>query len=356
MKKIFLAVMALLCSLIGRAENGFAIDDFTIAANGEVTVQVKMNNDVVFSGFQFDLELPEGVSIKKNAQNKYTVAATNRLKVYDDFEETWTPTHTITVNPQSSGAYRVMVYSSTSADIQGNSGTAVLRMQLQASDQVMTGTFTLKFKNIVMSQADETQYKPADCSYNCTVTLSTTVTTLGYASFSWPKALDFTNSRLTAFIVTSCSNSSMRLEPVTKVPANTGLILKGVAGSENIYSLETTEDEELDDVSENMLTSNAAGTYTVETSNVYVLSNLDNGQAGFYRAEEGIHVGKYKSFLVLSTTFTSNALSFYEGTTGIDAITKDQMTIRDVYDLQGRRVSCHDKGIYVINGRKVIVK
>ena len=347
MKKIFLAVMALLCSLIGRAENGFAIDDFTIAANGEVTVQVKMNNDVVFSGFQFDLELPEGVSILDD--DGYWVDPTDRLKNGKKY-------HNVEVSLLPNGLYRIMVYSSSSKNIQGDSGDEVLEMELVASDQVMTGTFTPKFKNIVMSQADETQYKPADCSYNCTVTLSTTVTTLGYASFSWPKALDFTNSGLTAFIVTSCSNSSMRLEPVTKVPANTGLILKGVAGSENIYSLETTEDEELDDVSENMLTSNAAGTYTVETNNVYVLSNLDNGQAGFYRAEEGIHVGKYKSFLVLSTTFQSNALAFYEGTTGIDATKKDQMTIRDVYDLQGRRVSCPDKGIYVINGRKVIVK
>ena len=347
MKKIFLAVMALLCSLIGRAENGFAIDDFTIAANGEVTVQVKMNNDVVFSGFQFDLELPEGVSILDD--DGYWVDPTDRLKNGKKY-------HNVEVSLLPNGLYRIMVYSSSSKNIQGDSGDEVLEMELVASDQVMTGTFTPKFKNIVMSQADETQYKPADCSYNCTVTLSTAVTTLGYASFSWPKALDFTNSGLTAFIVTSCSNSSMRLEPVTKVPANTGLILKGVAGSENIYSLETTEDEELDDVSENMLTSNAAGTYTVETNNVYVLSNLDNGQAGFYRAEEGIHVGKYKSFLVLSTTFQSNALAFYEGTTGIDATKKDQMTIRDVYDLQGRRVSCPDKGIYVINGRKVIVK
>ncbi len=347
MKKIFLAVMALLCSLIGRAENGFAIDDFTIAANGEVTVQVKMNNDVTFSGFQFDLELPEGVSILDD--DGYWVDPTDRLKNGKKY-------HNVEVSLLPNGLYRIMVYSSSSKNIQGDSGDEVLEMKLVASDQVKTGTFTPKFKNIVMSQADETQYKPADCSYNCTVTLSTTVTTLGYASFSWPKALDFTNSGLTAFIVTSCSNSSMRLEPVTKVPANTGLILKGVAGSENIYSLETTEDEALDDVSENMLTSNAAGIYTVETNNVYVLSNLDNGQAGFYRAEEGIHVGKYKSFLVLSTTFQSNALAFYEGTTGIDATKKDQMTIRDVYDLQGRRVSCPDKGIYVINGRKVIVK
>lgn len=74
-------------------------------------MQIVMNNDEVFSGFQFDLELPEGVSIKKNAQNKYIMAATNRLKVYDEFEDTYVPTHNVECNQQSSGLYRVMVYS-----------------------------------------------------------------------------------------------------------------------------------------------------------------------------------------------------------------------------------------------------
>lgn len=374
MKKLLLATMALLCSLTGEADNGFAIDDFTIAANGEATIQIKMNNDVTFSGFQFDLELPEGVSIKRNDQNKLIMAATNRLKVDDGFGE-YTPTHTVECSLQPSGAYRVMVYSGSSASIQGTSGTAVLRTQLVASDQVATGNFTPKFTNIVMSQADETQYKPADCSYNCTVTLSTTVTTLGYASFSWPKALDFTNSGLTAYIVTSCTTNSMRLEPVTKVPANTGLILKGTAGSENTYPLQTTE-ETPDDVTENMLASNTAGAYTVETNNVYVLSNLDNGKPGFYLAAQGLSIPQYKSYLVLSENPTRKGLVFDEadntddpvviddpdeddGTaTGVSAalMNNERRIVNNVYDLQGRRVAQPSKGVYVAHGKKRFVK
>lgn len=353
MKKLLLATMALLCFLTAKADNGFSIDDFTIAANGEATVQIKMNNDVTFSAFQFDLELPEGVSIKRNAQNKLTMALTNRLKVYDDFEETWTPTHTVECTLQPSGAYRVMVYSSSSANIQGTSGTAVLRTQLVASDQVSTGTFTPSFTNIVMTQADETQVKPADCSYNCTITLSTTVTTLGYASFSWPKALDFTGTGLTAFIATSNTSNSLHLESVTKVPANTGLILKGTAGSENTYSLQTTDDA-TDDVSENMLTSNTTGTYTVATSNVYVLSNLNNGQPGFYLANEGINIGKYKSYLVLSEDPSRKGLVFDETITGIQQIESSSMEMKGCYDLQGRQVKNPIKGLYIVNGKKVI--
>ena len=348
MKKILSGCIALLCASFSWADNGFSIDAFTIAANEEATVQIKMNNDVTFSGFQFDLELPEGVSIK-----------------YDEDEEMYCVrrlssrllgTHSINCQTQSNGAWRIMVYNTSSKNIKGDSGNAVLELDLMASDQVATGTFTPKFTNIVMSQADETQYKPVDCSYTCNVTLSTTVTTLGYASFSWPKALDFTNSGLTAFIATSCNGSSMQLESVTKVPANTGLILKGTAGSENTYPLETTDDETLDDVSGNLLSSNTIGSYTVESNNIYVLSNLDDGKPGFYLAEQGIHVGQYKSYLQYPASSARKGLTFSEGTMGITSVDDNTQGSCSCYDLQGRRVKSLTKGVYLVNGKKRIVK
>lgn len=353
MKKLLLASMALLCFLTAKADNGFSIDDFTIAANGEITVQIKMNNDVTFSGFQFDLELPEGVSFKLNKLNKPIVTATDRLK-YVDEDEGINETHNVQVTQQLNGLWRVMAYSSSSLDIQGETGGTVLTAKIVASDQVSTGTFTPSFTNIVMTQADETQYKPADCTYNCTVTMSTTVTTLGYASFSWPKALDFTNSGLTAFIATSNTNNSLHLESVTKVPANTGLILKGTAGSENTYPLQTTDDD-TDDVSENMLSSNTTGTYTVTTNNVYVLSNLDDGRPGFYLANEGINVGQYKSYLVLSENLARTGLAFDETPTSIREMNNGKSD-HLFYDLQGRRVQNPTKGLYVVNGKKTIIK
>ena len=352
MKRIVIGCLTLLTAQLTMADNGFSIDEFTIEANGEATVQIKMNNDVTFSGFQFDLELPEGVDIMQN-QGNYVIAVTNRLKENDVFGNS-TPTHTIVCTQQPSGVYRVMVYSGSSKNITGKTGDAVLFVQLTASDQVSTGTFTPKFTNIVMSQANETQYKPADCSYTCNITLSTPVTTLGYASFSWPKALDFTSSGLTAFIAKDCNGSSLRLVPVTKVPANTGLILKGTAGSENTYSLQTT-DEETEDVSDNLLSSNTEDVFTVASNDIYVLSNLDNGQPGLYLASQGIHVGKYKSYLHYSGVNARMGLSFSEETTGIESVkTADAMSVDVVFDMQGRKVMRPSSGIYVRKGKKVI--
>ena len=44
------------------------------------------------------------------------------------------------------------------------------------------------------------------------------------------------------------------------------------------------------------------------------------------------------------------------GTTGIETIDNGQLTIDNAYDLSGRRVAQPSKGLYIINGKKVILK
>ena len=348
MKKIYLCCLALLCSAGAWADNGFSIGDFTIEAGQEKTIDVVMTNDQNIAAFQFVIALPDGVDVTK-------VTATNRLKKYDEDEEGYVPVHTLVGQKQSTGNYKVMAYAVPSTDITGNTG-AVVKLKFKASDQISTKTFNLAITDQEMTEKNGTKHKIDDATYNCTVTLSTTVTTLGYASFSWPKALDFTNSGLTAYIATSYANNSLHLESVTKVPANTGLILKGTAGSENTYPLETTDDETLDDVNGNMLTSNTTGIYTVSTNNVYVLSNLDNGMPGFYIADNGVNIGQYKSFLVLSEDPTRKGLAFDEVPAGILTVGTADAASYKWYDLQGRRVQQPTKGVYVVNGTKRIVK
>jgi hypothetical protein len=366
MKKVLLGLI-LLCSTSAWGDNTLAIDDFTIAAGEEKVIDVKMFNDVTFTAFQFELELPEGISVKFDEdEEEYCVARSSRLL----------NAHNVVSQYQSNGAFKVMVYHNTNKNLKGNSGDVVLTLTLVASDQVSTGTFTPHINNIEMTEYNSTtqtatKYKPEAVTYSCTVNVNATVTTLGYASFSWPRALDFTNSGVTAFIAKDCDWQSIQLEEVTKVPANTGLILKGTAGSDNTYSLQTTDDEALDDVSSNQLTGTADGVYTVAGDNIYVLSNLDDGQAGFYLASEGIHVGQYKAYLAYTgTTPARQGLTFNESgtSTAIEGIGEVKAESNELFDLQGRRVravanaqfstlsSQLRNGIYVCGGKKIIVK
>ena len=211
MKKIYLCCLALLCSAGAWADNGFSIDDFTIAAGEEKTIDVMMTNDQAITAFQFVIALPEGISIKYDEDEEaYCVGRTLRML----------GTHVLTTELQQSGEYKIMAYHNSNKNLKGNSGDVVVTITLVASDQISTGPFTSEITKQEMTAYDATtatvtKHKIDDATYNCTVTLSTKVTTLGYASFSWPKALDFTNSGLTAYIATSYANNSLHLESVT---------------------------------------------------------------------------------------------------------------------------------------------
>lgn len=326
------------------------IDPFSInyGEQKEIAIKLKMTENT-YRAVQFDLYLPEGISIAKNNKNRYIW----RL------DEDRIDGHTIAGNLKEGGYFTIGIYSTLDGAIFYEDDGPLMYITVEASANISTGETQGFIRNQNLAISATSSSFPSDESYTVTGYVSTTVTTLGYASFSWPKALDFTNSGLTAYIATSNTSNSLHLESVTKVPANTGLILKGTAGSENTYPLETTNDESLDDVSENMLTSNTTGVYEVTTNNVYVLSNLDDGRPGFYLAGQGIHVGQYKSYLVLSENPARKGLSFdeAEGTvTEMVAPYQKPTTCNDYVDLQGRRVKNPEKGVYVVNGKKRIIK
>lgn len=350
MKKIFLGCLALLASASLWAENELTIEEFTIAAGEEVEANIILNNDDTFTAFQLNIELPAGVSVKYDEDEEaYCVGRTGRLL----------SSHNIVSQYQDDGTFKIMVYNNSNKNLKNNSGT-ILTLTLLASDQVETGTLkpALTKRELTAynsSTLTTTKTKLDDTTYTCKIKVETKVTTLGYASFSWPKALDFSNSGLTAFIATSCNGKSVKLEPVTKVPANTGLILKGTAGSENTYELETTEGE-TEDVSANLLSSNTEGEYTVASNDIYVLSNLHEGKAGFYPAEQGVHVAQYKAYLEYDKNQTRIGITLDEDMLGISTTSTDIDASGEFYDLQGRRVENPSKGIYIVNGKKIIVK
>jgi hypothetical protein len=84
---------------------------------------------------------------------------------------------------------------------------------------------------------------------------------------------------------------------------------------------------------------------------MYVLAKLD-GKAGFYKAEGTIAAGKayYQS--------TSGVKAFYFGNgdaTSIQTIDNAQKTTEDaIYNIAGQRLNKVQKGINIINGKKVL--
>ena len=92
----------------------------------------------------------------------------------------------------------------------------------------------------------------------------------------------------------------------------------------------------------------------------YVLTVKDE-KAGFYRKAKDFVVANNKAYLNIPTEQASNVQRIrfgkQEGTTEID---NSQLTIDNsqlvIYDLMGRPVEKMEKGIYIVNGKKVVVK
>ena len=178
-----------------------------------------------------------------------------------------------------------------------------------------------------------------------------------YTAFSSNKALDFTNSDLKAQIVISETGTT---RDVAKVPANTGIIvgLAEAAAEATIIEVPVCADE-TDDVTDNMLVAVVDGANIMRSSQDYThyVFGKKNGKEAFYKIPtEGIDVPANNAYLAVPTASGAKEVIFLGGeTTGISNVDADAET-GELYNLSGVKVKKAQKGVYIQNGKKVIVK
>ncbi|MBO7192723.1 MAG: chitobiase/beta-hexosaminidase C-terminal domain-containing protein [Bacteroidaceae bacterium] len=166
-----------------------------------------------------------------------------------------------------------------------------------------------------------------------------------------------------AYIVTAANAGYVTLTQIyNAVPANTGVILKGgsiEATNDNYYSGAVAE------VTGNLLQGTMANTYISEEA--YVLGCVD-GEYGFYKADMNQQDGTAwlanagKAYLPASAVPASAqgaanfSFRFGEGTTAIENVEVEN-EVKAIFDLTGRRVEAITApGIYIVGGKKVLVK
>lgn len=189
-------------------------------------------------------------------------------------------------------------------------------------------------------------------------TARVTVGATGYATFSSTKALDFTDSDITAYIAVAGANGSdVQFTQVTKVPANTGVLLfykEGKAANDVVPALSG----EADDVDGNLfvaVSEDVDALASQDGNNFNYILNKVNDTVGFYRAA-GQKVAAGKAYISVAGAGVKSF--FLPGMTdGIQAVeAQGKMENAEIYNLAGQRVNAAKKGIYVINGKKVMVK
>lgn len=185
-----------------------------------------------------------------------------------------------------------------------------------------------------------------------------TIGAAGYATFSCSdKALDFTNTDVKAYTASLTSDYTIVLKPATQVPANTGLVLAGAQGTYDIPVI-----TEATAITGNLLKPSADEEIAASTDDLhhYVLAKR-NDNVGFYNLATAKNIGAGKAYLettvpLATTTGSRVAWIFADGTTGIKTTNLTNDTNETIYNLNGQRVAAPQKGLYIVNGKKVIMK
>ena len=154
-----------------------------------------------------------------------------------------------------------------------------------------------------------------------------------------------------AYVVSSTEDDShATTEKIGKnIPAATPVILRGTATSI------TATIEDVDPIGTNLL----KGTYTERTlgENDVVLGNSTTKGIGFYKSSAAT-LGANKAYLNLSGSPVKGfVLDFDDDATGIEkTLSNSPLKSENIYNLAGQRIQKMQKGLYIVNGKKVLVK
>ena len=184
-----------------------------------------------------------------------------------------------------------------------------------------------------------------------------TISSVGYSTLYLNYPVSIPEEVMVYEVETIQNNMLMMQEVENTIPARTGVVLKGNEGQYDFALAETANS--------NRLIAILSGTLYKQTidkeegSKYYVLAyvdttddNVPNPEVGFYQATGTIAAGKayYQS--------TSGVKAFYFGNgdaTSIQTIENAQKTTEDaIYNIAGQRLNKVQKGINIINGKKVL--
>jgi hypothetical protein len=179
------------------------------------------------------------------------------------------------------------------------------------------------------------------------------VSAAGYSTYASNFDLDFTSvADLKAYIAKE--DNGIKMVQVNKVPKGTGILLRATDGGDKKYSVPTATTT--DDVTGNLFVrGNDEAVATGDDPGPYnYILNVVNNQLGFYKAAGNV-VGKNRAYLHTTIAASSRInLNFDEETTGIAEVKTNAKS--DIFNINGQRVEKAAKGLYIMNGKKFIVK
>lgn len=177
------------------------------------------------------------------------------------------------------------------------------------------------------------------------------------ATFCSTNNLDFkTAEGIKAYIATRYDEEKgfVYFKQIDVVPAYTGVLVVSESNYTDYYILYSEEQPTLN---YNLLKGITSATTIEPTEGEYTNYVLSNGK--FYKVAESGLLGSRKAYLQLPTAASaakSISFAFDDNTTGIKYLETTDNAKNVYYDLQGRKVLNPTKGLYINNGKKVVIK
>ena len=387
-------------------DNVIYISPFTASAGSQTTISIKMKNAMAIRGFQFDLHLPEGMTVVKSAKGRIQGAlSAGRLPDEDE--------HELTFSEQSDGSIRFLCSSQYDETFTGNDGEIAI-LQVNVASNMANGDYPLQLTDMKLTETDISKYYTADL-IETTVTIGEVDTRviLDETSTTAPEEASNVDVRvkrtinanewsticlpfaMTAEQVTAAFGSGVKLgdlsswesveendaivainvnfTDVTAIEANHPYIIK-VTTPVTYAEGFTVDGVDIAPVAEPKVqvgTSSATrgwmyGTYvaggTVPAENLFL-----NGSKFWY--SKGLTTikafrGYFKFRDVLDAYYDNSSapvfISFDGGTTSLIEelrVKSEEFAPGDeYYTLDGRLVKTPAKGVYIHNGKKIVVK
>jgi hypothetical protein len=157
-----------------------------------------------------------------------------------------------------------------------------------------------------------------------------------------------------AYYISAKDDESVTLTPITQIPAGEGFIFNAEAGNYE-FAAATTQTAAIS----NMLVGTATET-AVAANSIYVLDKINDTTVGM-RLYSGTTIVAGKAYLPKTGNDSrSLRLVIADDATGIVSIENGKLNIENGagawFDLQGRQVAKPQKGLYIVGGKKVILK
>lgn len=204
------------------------------------------------------------------------------------------------------------------------------------------------------NQARSCYYQFEEVEYPNTITFHDAQNINGVshiATFSAPFATIIPEGVKAYYVSAKGAEATMTAIDAQAIPANQGVILTSESGE--AATMVPAAGETAATITGNQLGHSAGAEMALTAGEGYILGNGSEGTA-FYPCKAG-SLPINKAYL-LGNGESAIAMNFGNAVTGINTIAAPASAKAPIFDLSGRRVVKATKGLYIQNGKKVIVK